>query len=446
VRDRFLVARLILAAFLGLPALVRAGDIKLSDWAFTAPVEIQGAGPRPVAEFALTPEIVAATRPGMEDLRIVARGSDEIGYVVRTAQGSTQSLPLQVRLYNRTFLSGKESSVTVDFAAKILKNRVQVITAGTNFRRRIRVEGSDDGERWQSVRDGAFLFRVQHADGTNSAYDGNVVTFPDNDLRYLKITVANSEDDQGVVDIKDVKAGRELRTMPDTTAVPVTASKVEQKKRTTELTLDLGYPNLLLHELELAFSDPNFFRNVTVWGRNQETRVMKRIVEDSPALDKTVEVPWNRIADGVVFRFSGEGTVEESLRVGLNDAKYRYLLVRIENRNDSPLNFWGARVTRLIQHVAFATSKADSYSLYTGNVKIAAPPHDIGHYMGKLSVQGASEAAVGKLIANPLYKQAKKKVPWSEQHKEILWVALLAMAAALGGLVYRMARAATKAP
>jgi hypothetical protein len=438
------IRRLILTVLLAVPSLAQAGDIKLSDWAFTAPVEIDGTVLRPMAQFAVTPEILAATKPGLEDLRIAARGSDEIAYIVKTGHDSTGKVPLPVKLYNRTYIAGKESSVTIDFGTRMLKNQVQIDMSGTDFRRRVRIEGSDDGDNWQTVRDRAFLFRVQRSDTQAPAYDGSTITFPDNDLRYVRITVSNAEDDRGVLEIRDVKAWRYEQTPAETASVQVRSVKIEQKKRITEIILDLGYPNLALYELKLAFANPDFFRNVSVWGRNQETRVVRRVVEDSPALEKTVEEPWNRIASGVVFRFSGDGATEESPLLKLGGGKYRYLLIRTENRDDPPLNFEGARVTRLVQHVIFATSKVNRYALYTGNARAAAPEYDMSHYSEKLQTRGVSEARVGELAPNPSHKPMVRELPWSERHKELLWLALLAMAAALGGLVYRMAKGAQR--
>ena len=63
----------------------------------------------------------------------------------------------------------------------------------------------------------------------------------------------------------------------------------------------------------------------------------------------------------------------------------------------------------------------------------------MGHYIAKLGEQGVAEAKLGKLVPNPNHQVKERTAPWSERHKEVLWIALLAMALVLGFLVYRMA-------
>ncbi len=168
--------------------------------------------------------------PDLRDLRVVVNRTEETAYVIRTNYGSTSHVQLPTRLYNRTFVGDRESTVTVDFESKVLKNRVQVMTPGTNFRRKVRVQGSDDGENWGTIRDGAFLFRVQRGDAKSRAYEGNVVTFPDNDQQYLRVTVYNGEDDKGALEILAVKAFQHKRTPAETLPVPVVSTQVAQKK------------------------------------------------------------------------------------------------------------------------------------------------------------------------------------------------------------------------
>jgi hypothetical protein len=433
---------LVVSMLIWAPTGVRAGDMKAGDWALLAPVEMAAHTRNALAECALTPEVLDASLPDLRDLRVVVHGNEEIPFVIKTNQGSVSRVPLQVRLYNRTCVADRESTITADFGKKELKNRVRVMTPGTNFRRKVRVEGSDNGETWMTVREGAFLFRIQHADAKSQAYEGNVVSFPDNDLRYLKITVCNAEDDKGALEITDVKAFKHVRTPAETVAVSVMSTETVQEKRRTDITLDLGYRNLPLHELKVDFSDPNFLRTVAVWGRDQETRVVRRVVEDSAALERTVQEPWSKVIGGTIHRFSAEKSADESLSLNLRRTKFRYLQIRIENRDDPPLSFTGARVFRLAQTLEFPTAAGGHYDVLTGYAKAIAPVYDLGHYIDRLRPQGVAHATLGKIRPNPLHTRTERTIPWSERHEEILWLALLAMAAALGFLVYRLAMSA----
>jgi hypothetical protein len=48
---------------------------------------------------------------------------------------------------------------------------------------------------------------------------------------------------------------------------------------------------------------------------------------------------------------------------------------------------------------------------------------------------------LGSLAPNPAYRLAQQAVPWSERHKGLIWVALLAALAALGLIIYRQIKA-----
>ncbi|GEM_PF-1013367 len=422
-----------------IPGLLFGGDLKITDWSHMARLEIPGAAPDQLVEFSLGPDMYDKARPDFGDFRIVADAEHEIGYIMRTERGSTRKVPFHVKLYNRSHVPGKLSSVTVDFGHKILKNRISVKTGGTNFRRVVRVEGSDDGQDWKTVRDRAFLFRFQEQGDKTSVYGRSDVTLPDNNHRRLKITVFNGADDPDVVAIEEVKAWRQMRTFPKTVEVPVVSKRTVQKKRVTEIYLDLGFRHMPLHELRLAFSDPNFFRRIKVYGRNSETRVIRTPVEDSPALERKIKTPWNKITQAAIFRFTAQGTADESSTVKLKQRKYRYIRVTVDNKSDPALQFIAAEVTRLKQWVAFARKKTGQYAVYLGNPRVKKPDYDIGRYVDRLRKAGMIQAKVGDLIPNPLYGPSKKPIPWSERHGSIIWLALLAMMAVLGFLVYRMA-------
>ena len=83
------------------------------------------------------------------------------------------------KLYNRTFVPGQRSTVTADFGERLRKTSVRIATGGTNFRRRVLVEASEDGKSFQILRDGAFLFRVASA-AAGKGYERSTVNLPEN--------------------------------------------------------------------------------------------------------------------------------------------------------------------------------------------------------------------------------------------------------------------------
>ena len=405
-----------------------------------------------LVEFELTPEAFDLARTDLGDLRLSGPHGRDVPYVRRVTKDTLTHRTFRAKLYNRTFvpglesgtggagrkLPGERSTVTADFGERLRKSRVGVATAGTDFRRSVLVEASDDGESFRVLRDGALLFRVAHS-AAGKGYERSTVDLPDNDFRYLRVTVMHAPDDGERVEITGVVAWQPAGEPPETRPVPLTVKAVRQlpKKKLTEIVLDLAFRKLPLHSLALDFADSDFHRHVTISGRNAEKRVVRTPREDAAPLEREVEVPWTPVAGGVVCRFSAGGRTEEHLSMKLAGARYRYLRVRIGNRDDEPLEFLGASATRLVHYVAFQPRGSGDHALYLGDPDARAPSYDFVHYAGKLRAEGVTEAMLGPVEPNPEYGVVEEEKPWSERHKWLLWAALLAAAAVLGLLLYR---------
>jgi len=425
-------------------AVVCQAELKIGEWSHRARIETTAPVGKGLVEVALSPEVSDLTRPNRSDLRALDESGKEIPYVLRMDTGKIESRALPVTLLNRTHIPGQQSSVTADFGGKVLKNRIRIVTPGTNFRRRVMVQGADDGVSWEVVRDGSLIFRIADETGKGAAYERDSIKLPDNDWRYLRITVQNGPDDPEVVEIGNVTATSVLRTPPDTTAVPIVSSKLEEKSRGTEIVLDLGFRNLPLYGLDLNFSDANFARGMEILGRNETEITLRTPVEDSPAHTRKVAAPWTPVCRGTIYRYSSGAGDEESLSFDIQPARYRYLLIRIQNRDDQPLTFTGVQVTRLAEYVEFQPKGSGNLFLYFGNLQAQAPEYDLGKYIGKLRAEGITRAGLGNPEPNPV-GPTKKDLPWSERYRFIMWIALVAAMAVLGWMVLSLVRRAPKA-
>jgi hypothetical protein len=422
---------------------VYADDPDLVNWLYKAEIKTRPITGQGVTEFRLTPEIFDSAQRSLADLRIIADKSEEMPYAMRTPVSRVYNSPVYASLINKSYKPGEESSVTADFhTSDMVKNRIVVRTSGKNYRRRVRVEASDDNLHWKVIRDGAYIFNIPRDNNRGFSVTFNEVGFPDNNQRYLRITVFNDSDDPEKVEIISVNAFRRVFHKEETIDVPIVKTDVTQDEDYTEIELDLGFKNMPLEYLNLDFHDDNFFRSVTIKGRNSEIRTIKSKIEDAEYYEREVEVPWKRLNSTAISRFSSEESREDSTSISLHGQKYRYLLVRIHNRDDKPLLFNHAKVTRSATYVTFTPKHKAQYELYFGNPKARRPKYDFSHYHAKLRKKGVNLAELGPLESNPLYGKKDEAAPWSEKNKWLLWMALLMMIAALGVLVYRVIKTA----
>ena len=416
-------------------------EFNVEDWEFLAPISIDlAATPSAgMVEMSLSPEVMDQARPSLADVRIIDEAGAEVPYVLELARAVAKSEIVAGKLYNRTFMPGRSSSATVDLGGKLLKNRIQVITAGSNFRRTVVIEGSDDGRTWRTIRRGALLFRIGTAG--NAEYEKDVVPIRENDLQRLRVTVYNGAGDPEHVEITAIRVLRRSVDAAQTRPVKIAKTSVEQEDRRTILEFDLGHRHMSLRELVLAFEDDNFFRCVRVSGRQQETRIVKHPVEDAKAFEREEPEPWTPIRSGAVFRYSGEDGDESSLALDLSGSAHRHLRVEIANEDNPPLTFAGAKLSRYVCLVRFPVQTASQVQLYFGNARARSPKYDVAYYADRLASEGVAAAAHAEPAVNPRFGATPAPTPWSEKHRVILWLALLAGIAVLAALIVSQMRA-----
>jgi len=436
------ILRNILLLFASCCALQGAMAINVSQWRMSAPIIMKGSPARGLVTCTIPPQVFdAASQQDLSDVRVTTVDRVEIPYVITTSQQDNRREPLQLQLFNRESMPGKQSSVTVDFHRRVLKNSLEIDTGGENFRRAVRIEASDDGEQWQLVDRYGRLVRV--SDEHRRAFDRSTVTFPDNDQRYLRITVLNGPGESENIAIEAVTAWRNVSGLPQTeTLEPIPGGfVVAQHGKDTEVTLDFGFRNLPLCALMLSFGDKHFFRSVTISGRNAALRTEQVPLEDGGTQTRVVEEPWQTVSEDVLTRFA-EGNTPGAITLELGMAKYRYLRVMIDNGNDQPLHVLGATAAYRVSTLAFPPAPSGAYRLYVGNPNAETPCYDLNKYIDRLrQAEGITFASIGKLVLT-IQASTPPRSPWSAVSQILLWAVMLAAMGILALLIWRQLRAA----
>ncbi|MCE5325390.1 MAG: DUF3999 domain-containing protein [Planctomycetaceae bacterium] len=416
------------------PAATAPADT--SAWQRTAPVELQGPADRGLARIDLPGEVFDASRSNLADVRLLDSSGAFAPCLVRSGRLASheESVLENARLLNATFDPGRGlSQVTADFGKKILKNEIFINTSGDNFRRRVQIEAGADGESWQVLRQGGWLFRIP------GLFDKRRVDLPDNDFRYLRITVFNGQSENGKIDITDVSARHGKTIEPELAAVLIKQTTVNptdenappdsahDKDKKTIILLDCGLRNLPIARITMAFEDKNFARAYSIRGRNQQTQEVVEQVEGGGVRRKTIASEWNFVASGTIHRFTAAGDVDQSLELSPPPAEsaYRYLRIEIANGDNAPLTFTGATVQRAKGFVLFQAKAGQKYQMLVGNLQASWPKYDLEHYADNLAKEGLTEARLGPLVDNPTYHKKERVAPWSERYKALLWGLLI---------------------
>jgi hypothetical protein len=312
-----------------------------------------------------------------------------------------------------------------------------VQTAGDNFRRAVRVEGSNNNIEFFTVVKTAYVFAITPRRRFSR------IDLPSNDYRYLRITVAPmAEENQSPV-INDIKASKYESKFAE--RQPVKMSQLEhredEKGKSSIYIYDLEYRQLPITEIELEVADNAFYRYVTLEGRDTTTRKVRIDSEDNRQRFREIEVEWKRIIGETIYRYlDTEGKKHErlTLRVPPGSRVYRYLRLVISNYDDRPLTLSSTSAKMMAHNIVFESQDSSILVLYVGSQSVSMPRYDLSRILTRPLQVKAMMAKIGNIIDNPLFRQAEAKpLAWTEKHKVLLWVIMGVVVAVLGAFIFK---------
>src|SRR5262249_29842339 len=128
---------------------------------------------------------------------------------------------------------------------------------------------------------------------------------------------------------------------------------------------------------------------------------------------------------GVVFRYKQGSKIRESLTVDfLEWPENRLLRVDVINGNDQPLHNPQLKLLAVPRTLVFNPQPSVGYRLLSGNDRAASPQYDLSRYLEASTNAGKPEYASLTLGDEEVTANYRDPRPFSEQHPEVLWIAL----------------------
>ncbi|HJS57084.1 MAG TPA: DUF3999 family protein [Vicinamibacteria bacterium] len=394
--------------------------------ALVALLGLAGSGPlveRPIAVdepgrvvVHLDRDVYAEARVDLGDVRVVDDSRRRVPFVIDRDIPEAPE-PLHPVVLNRGFVGGRTATATLDFGQRVRKSAVHVSLSGENFRRRVEVEGSDDGRAFTTLLDDAWVFAIPGA----TRYE--TIALPDGDHRFLRLTVHLGADDPRRIEIGGVTADGGRAPDLSGTPLPVGVRAIQREnERDTLVVLDLPGANHPFRAVELDVATPRFLRSVVVEAQR-------------------LPLDWVAIGDGVVYRYESGGRHYEKTRLDVG-GRERRIRLRIRNLDDVPLDVRAARVIVPRERVLFEAQPGRVYWLTYGDERAPAPSFDLQRTMGDPAAwaAGARPGRLGqpqRITGGPAAAR-----PWTERHPALLWTGLVVVALLLGGLTWRALREA----
>ncbi|MGA2179354.1 MAG: DUF3999 family protein [Verrucomicrobiota bacterium] len=321
-----------------------------ADWQHEQPFTAPAPG---LIKLNLPVETLDVARPALEDLRLYDNAGNEVPYLIE------RPVPVVKVVQNvKSFHISLTPSNTIIVLETGLTQPLDDVTLETpagSFLKPVRIEGSTDLKRWQTLEQGQPVFR--QPDGVNRLH----VSFPAGTWPWLRLTV----DDQRTPPIPFTGAHiRVAVTEPAPTGwLPVAIAERNENPGETRLALNLGAANLSLTAVQIETAEPLFTRHVMF--------AVPQISEDT--------IHEQTIGQGVIYRVAVEGQpAAESLLAPLEgQVRSRELLLFIHNQDSPPLPITVVRVERRPVYLVFLARQAGTYHLLTGNGQCAAPHYDL---------------------------------------------------------------------
>jgi hypothetical protein len=410
--------------------------LDLTKWQYKAEVTVED-GTGEYGRLILTPGIYDAARLDLADIRLIDAGGEQVPYVLAKPGDITESIEYSPALINRSTNMEGSAMVTLDFGKQVVKNSIEVETGGNNFRRAVKIEGSNDNAEFFTVVEEAYVFAIDY----NTRFEQ--VDLPANDYRYLRITVKPmaTEEKSPVIDhVKAHKVEKKFAQRRPVEMLQVEHSENEKSKSSIYI-YDLAYCHLPVSEIELGVADNAFYRCVTVDGRDASTRKVKVDSEDNRQRFKEVEVRWERIISDTIYRYTdADGKKREKLilRIPSSRRVYRYLKIAVRNYDDRPLTVNSASAKMIAENIVFAAQDDVASALYVGAKSATKPQYDLARRLSLPLQVKARMARLGGITDNPLFgKVEPRPLAWTEKHKVLLWIIMGAVVVVLAGFILK---------
>ncbi len=420
------VSLTMLVAALALAEPIRAQvDEPLVRWPYykevALPASSDGGG---LLDFVLDVEALGQSRTDHADLRLYDAAGKEIPYALRILRESSTTELLKAEEFNRGVRDGS-AEASYDLGEQPGEhNQLEIDTAGENFRRQVKVEGSYDAKQWSAVVTEAFIFRFSANQGRA---DERSVSYPVSRYRYLRVHVdPDPQADRQAPVIRGVTMHRTLRQPGETLAFPATAgerSATRQNSRAASaygLSLDRRIP---LHGLRLIVSEKEFSRPFQ----------LEVLGDEQP--------PVRQVSSGQLMRRESWNRQEEI--IGFQEVFADQLRLTVTDDRNAPLTITGVTALSAARQVLFeaASAGAGPLKLYYGYAKASVPHYDFADALPRDLPQPPVRLSLGPEQANPSYEP--EPAPVTERAPWLIYLVLGVASLALFAVLWKLTRSLT---
>jgi hypothetical protein len=379
-------------------------------------------------DFVLQPPDFGPTRSDLGDLRLHDSTGHEVPYALRILRAESRAEAIVTREFNRSSGPDGSSQLALDLGSDVIEhNEVEVDLPGMGVRRRVRVDGSADGNDWHELATKHWLrFRVD-----DKEIEDRRIAYPPSRFRYVRVRVnRDPEYDEKAVAIGAVVVRMRVELPGELLTLPVTVGPREAVRTSdgpgSAWILGLGSDHVPCERISVEIADEEFARNYRVEAAGPEGS----------------SEPFRYVVDGLWRRRSGDPPVP--LVASFGEVTATRLKLTITDQSNPPLNVRSASFAAPARQIVIArpaTSEA-LYRLFLGNPKADPPGYDFARNLPTRLDPPPTRLKLNPRRDNPDYRPEPK--PLTERWPWFIYVVLSAISILLGLVIVNLAQTAIK--
>jgi hypothetical protein len=386
------------------------------DFRFHKDIACGEAGMESIVGVVLDPDVYADTRDGFPDLRIFDAAGRETPFVIETA---TESRTHTVRAGCPALApSLKERPEGLEIVVPLEKDSpaadgLVIVTPLTNFERRVRVFGSQDGKEWKPlVADGLVFDYSRYMDVNNRE-----IRLPKNDCRQLKIVISGIDDttESPLRELtRKYQGGNESERVERMTLerrpfridrIELWSEKTEtlaQHQKQVEYPVKLGRIEQDTDEKATVVYVAARREPLTALTLETKSRNFSRPIVVQTPTKRGGQARWTDVAHGHISLLRFGQFRREALSVSFPEQRQSEYRIVIRNEDSPPVEVSGVKSRGNEYRAIFLAEKDQSYRLDYDSDNVESPRYDAAAVLAPLQSQGVrpSVGKLGKQVAN----------------------------------------------
>ncbi|HEV2489581.1 MAG TPA: DUF3999 family protein [Candidatus Acidoferrales bacterium] len=380
-------------------------------WKYFRAIHLDDTPTERLVSVVVPQEVYARSANRLADLRVTDDRGAEAPYLLEARYGNQQTVELNCRLMESSFVPQKYSQVICDAGEGAgFHNGIRIQTPEQNFMAWAEVAVSDDARQWRIVdeRSPIYEFPERNLGGENTLHYG------DTNARYVRLRVFLSVHKFPVSSIAVLhNASKEKESVLVRATFTPSTLKISGQ---IVWEANLGATLVPVDEVRIETTQPEFSRRASVDASNDGEN-------------------WYECGSGDVYRFRQGTTQKESLRMHFYEQWAPHLRVHIVNGSDPPLEALRVTLYMTPRRIVFRQEPGGKYSLLYGQSEAKAPVYDISQTLSAEQARAALPvSSVGPEEINSAWSDPR---PWTDRHESVLWIAAILAALLLGVVALR---------